>query len=95
MDSDGGTRTAYAHRAEIKNERYWLFVKVRDLQFEDSGVYWVGIDKMYADIMASVNVVITEGKNKVEVLITDYLQNIRQTAIIQIFDLLLCVSSSI
>ncbi|TKS76659.1 CMRF35-like molecule 5 [Collichthys lucidus] len=61
VDSEDGTRTAYAQRAEITDaRRYGLFVKVRDLQFEDSGVYWVGIDKIYADIMASVNVVITE-----------------------------------
>lgn len=41
-----------------------LFVKVTGLQLDDSGVYWVGIDKIYADIMTSVKVVITEGKNK-------------------------------
>lgn len=46
--------------------RRGLFVKVTDLQFDDTGVYWVGIDKIYADIMTSVNVVITEGKNKTE-----------------------------
>lgn len=43
--------------------RKGLYVKVTNLQFHDTGVYWVGIDKMYADIMTSVSVVITEGKN--------------------------------
>lgn len=42
--------------------RIGLYVKVTNLQFDDTGVYWVGIDKIYADIMTSVSVVITEGK---------------------------------
>uniref|UniRef100_A0A4W6FKE7 Immunoglobulin V-set domain-containing protein n=1 Tax=Lates calcarifer TaxID=8187 RepID=A0A4W6FKE7_LATCA len=36
--------------------RRGLFVKVTSLQFDDTGAYWVGIDKIYADIMTSVNV---------------------------------------
>ncbi|XP_034445796.1 uncharacterized protein LOC117764263 isoform X2 [Hippoglossus hippoglossus] len=40
--------------------RRGLFVKVTDLQFDDTGAYWVGIDKVYSDIMTSVNVLITE-----------------------------------
>uniref|UniRef100_A0A3Q3JCG9 Immunoglobulin V-set domain-containing protein n=1 Tax=Monopterus albus TaxID=43700 RepID=A0A3Q3JCG9_MONAL len=40
--------------------RTGLFVKVTNLQFADTGVYWIGIDKLFADIMTSVNVVITE-----------------------------------
>ncbi|XP_035501804.1 uncharacterized protein LOC118317322 [Scophthalmus maximus] len=40
--------------------RKGLFVKVTGLQLDDTGVYWVGIDKIYADIMTSVNVFITE-----------------------------------
>lgn len=31
-----------------------------NLQFDDSGVYWVGIDKIYADIMTSVSLVVTQ-----------------------------------
>uniref|UniRef100_A0A3Q1JJF7 Immunoglobulin V-set domain-containing protein n=1 Tax=Anabas testudineus TaxID=64144 RepID=A0A3Q1JJF7_ANATE len=42
--------------------RRGLYVKVTNLQFDDTGAYWVGIDKVYADIMTSVSVVITEGK---------------------------------
>lgn len=41
--------------------RNGLYLKVNGLRFEDTGVYWVGIDKIYADIMTSVDVVITEG----------------------------------
>lgn len=36
-------------------------MKVKNLQFDDTGVYWVGIDKIYADIMTDVRVVVTEG----------------------------------
>ncbi|XP_073326206.1 uncharacterized protein [Pagrus major] len=35
-------------------------MKVTDLRFDDSGVYWVGIDRPYSDIMTSVKVVVTE-----------------------------------
>uniref|UniRef100_A0A665V1N6 Immunoglobulin V-set domain-containing protein n=1 Tax=Echeneis naucrates TaxID=173247 RepID=A0A665V1N6_ECHNA len=38
----------------LDTPRYGLFVKVTQLQFEDAGTYWVGIDKIYADIMTSV-----------------------------------------
>lgn len=41
-----------------------LFVRVTDLQLKDTGVYWVGIDKIHADIMTQVKVAITEGENK-------------------------------
>lgn len=41
--------------------RRGLFVKVRELRFDDAGVYWVGIDKIYADIMTWIKVVVTEG----------------------------------
>lgn len=41
-----------------------LFVKVTGLRLVDTGVYWVGIDKIHADIMTQVKVVVTEGENK-------------------------------
>ncbi|KAF3697262.1 CMRF35-like molecule 5 [Channa argus] len=44
----------------IDQNKNGIFVKVTNLQFEDTGVYWVGIDRIYADIMTSVKVVITE-----------------------------------
>ncbi|KAI3357747.1 hypothetical protein L3Q82_016152 [Scortum barcoo] len=59
VDSDGVTKNT--RRAQIMdNGRRGLFVIVSDLQFDDAGVYWVGIDKIYADIMTKINVVITE-----------------------------------
>lgn len=64
MDSDGGTKTMNTQRSLIIDQgRRGLFVKVSELQFDDAGVYWVGIDKIYADLMTSVHVAVTEGKN--------------------------------
>uniref|UniRef100_A0A8C4EGF9 Immunoglobulin V-set domain-containing protein n=1 Tax=Dicentrarchus labrax TaxID=13489 RepID=A0A8C4EGF9_DICLA len=56
LDSDGVAKTKYTHRSHIIDARSkGLFVKVTDLKIEDTGVYWVGIDKMYADIMTLAN----------------------------------------
>lgn len=62
MDSEHRTQSSVTHRSHVVDARRGgLFVKVKDLQFDDSGVYWVGIDKIYADIMTSVKLVVTEG----------------------------------
>ncbi|KAK5864254.1 hypothetical protein PBY51_001211 [Eleginops maclovinus] len=59
VDSEGKIGTSqWAHIIDAR--RRGLFVRVLGLQRKDSGVYWVGIDKPYADIMTSVNVVVTE-----------------------------------
>lgn len=63
MDSDFPARRK-ADRAYIGDlGRRGLFVKVTGLHLEDTGVYWVGIDKINADIMTQVKVVVTEGEN--------------------------------
>lgn len=61
VDSD--SKTDNAHRSHIEVRSGLLRVKVKDLTLHDGGVYWVGIDKMYADIMTSIDVIITDGKN--------------------------------
>lgn len=61
MDSERNQKSRGS--AIVDAGRRGLYVKVTNLQLHDTGVYWVGIDKMYADIMASVSVVITEGKD--------------------------------
>lgn len=59
MDSEGvAKKTQRSHIIDARTRG--LFVKVTNLKFDDTGVYWVGIDKIYADIMTSVTVVITE-----------------------------------
>lgn len=61
-DSENSRNT---HRSQVIDlNRRGLFVKVTNLRFDDAGAYWVGIDKIYADIMTQVKVIITEGKNK-------------------------------
>lgn len=65
VDSENTARTINSHRSHIVDTgRRGLFVKITDLRFDDSGVYWVGIERPYTDVMTSVKVVITEGKNK-------------------------------
>ncbi|KAM7411322.1 hypothetical protein PAMA_021356 [Pampus argenteus] len=59
LDSDRVAK-AKARSHIIDAGRNGLFVKITDLQFDDTGMYWIGIDKMYADIMTSVDVIITE-----------------------------------
>ncbi|XP_034550762.1 uncharacterized protein LOC117820926 [Notolabrus celidotus] len=61
VDSEGRTKTGSTHRSNVLDyRRKGLFVKVTHLQFDDAGVYWVGIDKMNADVMTSVKVDITQ-----------------------------------
>uniref|UniRef100_A0A3Q2ZRH2 Immunoglobulin V-set domain-containing protein n=1 Tax=Kryptolebias marmoratus TaxID=37003 RepID=A0A3Q2ZRH2_KRYMA len=62
MDTDGIAKSAKSQIFD--NNRNGLFVKVTNLQIEDSDVYWIGIDKIYSDIMVSVNLVVTKGKMK-------------------------------
>lgn len=62
VDSEGHAESRVTHRSYVVDaRRRGLFVKVKNLQFDDTGVYWVGIDKIYANIMTSVKVVVTEG----------------------------------
>ncbi|XP_039460088.1 uncharacterized protein LOC116321963 [Oreochromis aureus] len=57
-DSENSRNT---HRSQVIDlNRRGLFVKVTNLRFDDAGAYWVGIDKIYADIMTQVKVIITE-----------------------------------
>ncbi|XP_041655987.1 uncharacterized protein LOC121517935 [Cheilinus undulatus] len=61
LDSEGRAKSTITHRSRIVDAgRRGLFVKVTNLQFGDTGVYWVGIDKVYADIMTSVKVTVTD-----------------------------------
>lgn len=46
----------------IDGRKRGLFVKGTNLQYDDSGLYWVGIDKIYSDIMTLIDVSVTEGK---------------------------------
>uniref|UniRef100_A0A671W9T4 Immunoglobulin V-set domain-containing protein n=1 Tax=Sparus aurata TaxID=8175 RepID=A0A671W9T4_SPAAU len=55
VDSEKRSRTKNSHRSHIVDaERRGLFVKLTDLRFDDSGVYWVGIERPYTDVMTSV-----------------------------------------
>uniref|UniRef100_A0A3B3CL25 Immunoglobulin V-set domain-containing protein n=1 Tax=Oryzias melastigma TaxID=30732 RepID=A0A3B3CL25_ORYME len=60
-DSEGVARTKYTHRSHVVDYQKRVFVKVTNLQIDDSGEYWVGIDKVYSDIMVSVTLHVTQG----------------------------------
>lgn len=63
MDTDGFSLLNYKNRARITDAvSRGLTVPVRDLQLEDTGTYWVGIDKIYADIMLRIQVIVRNGK---------------------------------
>ncbi|XP_056124181.1 uncharacterized protein LOC130102232 isoform X2 [Rhinichthys klamathensis goyatoka] len=61
MDTDGFTQAAYRTRAQIiDGVSRGLIVNVRDLKLDDTGIYWVAIDKMYSDIMTRIQVTVTK-----------------------------------
>ncbi|XP_014910545.1 uncharacterized protein LOC106961370 isoform X2 [Poecilia latipinna] len=60
LDTDGVAKPKNKNRLSISDvQRYNIFVKVTNLQIEDSDVYWIGIEKMNADIMTSIKVTVT------------------------------------
>ncbi|XP_043080928.1 uncharacterized protein LOC122328911 [Puntigrus tetrazona] len=61
MDTDGFTHAVYRTRAQIiDGASRGLTVYIRDLKLDDSGTYWVAIDKIYADFMIRIQVTITK-----------------------------------
>ncbi|XP_038143362.1 uncharacterized protein LOC119785044 [Cyprinodon tularosa] len=60
-DTDDVAKTQSTNRVSIiDRHRAGFIVKVTNLQTEDSDFYWIGIDKIYADIMILVKVIVTE-----------------------------------
>ncbi|XP_029995228.1 uncharacterized protein LOC115422814 [Sphaeramia orbicularis] len=59
VHSESATKNAQKYYI-LDAGRRGLFVKGTGLQLKDGGTYWVGIDKIYADVMTSVKVVVTE-----------------------------------
>lgn len=63
MDTDGFTTARLKTKASIQEQRSKTFhIVMKGLQLEDTGVYWAGIDKIYADAMFKIIVVVTEGE---------------------------------
>lgn len=63
MDTDGFTTSRLKNKARIYQSSFQTFnILITGVQLEDTGIYWAGIDKLYADIMFRINVVVTEGK---------------------------------
>lgn len=64
VDSDNLVRSKTGRVYVVDLWKRGLFVKVTGLRFEDTGEYWVGIDKIHSDVMTPIKVVVTEGENK-------------------------------
>ncbi|XP_072552203.1 uncharacterized protein [Salminus brasiliensis] len=61
MDTDGFTKAELKSRARITTTGFRSFhIQVTKLQLRDTGIYWVGIDKIYADIMVKIRVEVSE-----------------------------------
>ncbi|XP_048874422.1 uncharacterized protein LOC125745516 isoform X4 [Brienomyrus brachyistius] len=61
MDTNGYVRAELNNRFKIQEaNRRGLLIQMADLQISDTGVYWVGIDKIYSDIMYRINIRVTE-----------------------------------
>ncbi|KAG9269077.1 hypothetical protein AMEX_G16055 [Astyanax mexicanus] len=64
MDTDGFTKAQLRSRARIAETGFKNFhIQITGLQLSDTGVYWVGIEKDYADIMVKIQLEVTEGKD--------------------------------
>ncbi|XP_078497390.1 polymeric immunoglobulin receptor-like [Lissotriton helveticus] len=60
-DTSGFINTKYATRLSLKDTRVGLFsITFRQLSLEDSGTYWCGIERPYADIMTSMTLDVKE-----------------------------------
>ncbi|XP_035239329.1 uncharacterized protein LOC118208596 [Anguilla anguilla] len=61
MDTDGFTKRELKGRIQIHDARKnGLFVVMTDLRLADTGHYWVGIDKIYADLMSPISITVSE-----------------------------------
>ncbi|KAK3518956.1 hypothetical protein QTP70_016218, partial [Hemibagrus guttatus] len=60
MDTDGFTTPRLKKKAKIYQSLRTIHILMTELQLEDTGIYWAGIDKIYADIMFRIKVVVTE-----------------------------------
>uniref|UniRef100_A0A8C9VQZ5 Ig-like domain-containing protein n=1 Tax=Scleropages formosus TaxID=113540 RepID=A0A8C9VQZ5_SCLFO len=60
-DTEGFTKANVRDHFQIRDLRQkGLFVLMANLRLDDSGVYWIGIDKIYADIMSRIQVRVSE-----------------------------------
>lgn len=62
MDTEGFITPRLKKKAIIYQSFRTIHILMTGLQQEDTGIYWAGIDKIYADIMFRITVVVTEGK---------------------------------
>ncbi|KAL4623780.1 hypothetical protein GN956_G18725 [Arapaima gigas] len=60
-DTEGFTKADLRDRIKIQDlKQHGLFIWMANLHIKDTGVYWAGIDKMYADIMYQIHIKVSE-----------------------------------
>ncbi|XP_054836409.1 uncharacterized protein LOC129330405 [Eublepharis macularius] len=64
----------YKGRLLLSDNRRGVFkVTMRQLAGDDSGTYWCGIDKPYADIMIKVKLMVNKGKSQMMILVSNFI----------------------
>ncbi|KAH1171326.1 hypothetical protein KIL84_006944 [Mauremys mutica] len=62
-DTENFVKSEYKERLSLlDNRRGYFLVTMHQLVEEDSGMYWCGIQRPYADIMTAVKLTVTEGQ---------------------------------
>ncbi|XP_015197915.2 uncharacterized protein [Lepisosteus oculatus] len=59
-DSDNFVKWEYRGRIFLQDRQGVLLIRMTQLRLDDTGVYWVGIDRPYTDIMWKITIKVTE-----------------------------------
>ncbi|XP_074920745.1 CMRF35-like molecule 7 [Chelonoidis abingdonii] len=70
-DTENFVKSEYKGRVVLlDNRRGYFLVTMHQLVEEDSGMYWCGIERPYADMMTAVKLTVTEGKDSLNIIST-------------------------
>uniref|UniRef100_A0A452J225 Ig-like domain-containing protein n=1 Tax=Gopherus agassizii TaxID=38772 RepID=A0A452J225_9SAUR len=68
-DTENFVKSEYKGRVLLlDNRRGYFLVTMHQLVEEDSGMYWCGIQRPYADMMTAVKLTVTEGKDSLNII---------------------------
>uniref|UniRef100_A0A8C0GED4 Immunoglobulin domain-containing protein n=1 Tax=Chelonoidis abingdonii TaxID=106734 RepID=A0A8C0GED4_CHEAB len=71
-DTENFVKSEYKGRVVLlDNRRGYFLVTMHQLVEEDSGMYWCGIERPYADMMTAVKLTVTEGKDSLNICRTE------------------------
>uniref|UniRef100_A0A8C3RU03 Ig-like domain-containing protein n=1 Tax=Chelydra serpentina TaxID=8475 RepID=A0A8C3RU03_CHESE len=70
-DTENFVKSEYKRRLLLlDNKRGDFLVTMHQLVEDDSGIYWCGIQRPYADIMTAVKLTVTEGKDSLYIVMS-------------------------